>query len=225
MSTSHLPHHAQEQKIRHEDESEFALPARRSSSIRDQLAAWHANRGDRSFLRCMIPSLRQPVAGEEPETKNPFKIIRAVSPFGWLMFFSGWLAWTIDGYDFFCVSLTLDSLAEQFDVSPSSITTAITLTLLFRSLGAVIIGLCADRYGRKWTLVFNCLLIMVFELGSGFVNTYQQFLAVRSLFGIAMGGIWGCAAATGLENVPPIARGLCSGILQQGYSCGYLLAL
>lgn len=88
MSTSHLPHHAQEQKIRHEDESEFALPARRSSSIRDQLAAWHANRGDRSFLRCMIPSLRQPVAGEEPETKNPFKIIRAVSPFGWLMFFS-----------------------------------------------------------------------------------------------------------------------------------------
>lgn len=91
----------------------------------------------------------------------------------------GWLAWTVDGYDFFCVSLTLDSLAEQFDVDPSSITTAITLTLLFRSLGAVIIGLCADRYGRKWTLVFNCLLIMVFELGSGFVNTYQQFLAVR----------------------------------------------
>lgn len=91
----------------------------------------------------------------------------------------GWLAWTVDGYDFFCVSLTLDSLAKQFDVPPSSITTAITLTLLFRSLGAVIIGLCADRYGRKWTLVFNCLLIMVFELGSGFVNTYKQFLAVR----------------------------------------------
>lgn len=91
----------------------------------------------------------------------------------------GWLAWTVDGYDFFCVSLTIDSLAKQFDVPPSSITTAITLTLLFRSLGAVIIGLCADRYGRKWTLVFNCLLIMVFELGSGFVNTYNQFLAVR----------------------------------------------
>ncbi|OXC70502.1 hypothetical protein AYX13_00977 [Cryptococcus neoformans] len=224
MSTSNLSRQAQEHKLHHEDESAFVLPARRSSSIRDQLAAWHANRGGKSFLRCMIPSLRQPVAGEEPETKNPFKIIRTVPLFGWLMFFSGWLAWTVDGYDFFCVSLTLDSLAEQFDVDPSSITTAITLTLLFRSLGAVIIGLCADRYGRKWTLVFNCLLIMVFELGSGFVNTYQQFLAVRSLFGIAMGGIWGCAAATGLENVPPIARGLCSGILQQGYACGYLLA-
>lgn len=88
MSTSNLPPQAQEHKLHHEDESEFILPERRSSSIRDQLAAWHANRGDKSFLRCMIPSLRQPVAGEEPETKNPFKIIRTVSPFGWLMFFS-----------------------------------------------------------------------------------------------------------------------------------------
>lgn len=88
MSTSNLPPQAQEHKLHHEDESEFILPERRSSSVRDQLAAWHANRGDKSFVRCMIPSLRQPVAGEEPETKNPFKIIRSVSPFAWLMFFS-----------------------------------------------------------------------------------------------------------------------------------------
>ncbi|WVQ75950.1 hypothetical protein IAR50_005585 [Cryptococcus sp. DSM 104548] len=201
------------------------LPERkRSASIKDQLRGWHANRGDRSFLRSIIPSIRQPVGGEEPETKNPFKQLAAVPPYAWLLFFSGWLAWTVDGYDFFCVSLTLDQLAEQFGVSTSSITTSITLTLLFRSLGAVLIGVCADRYGRKWTLVVNCLFIMVFELGSGFVNTYKQFLAVRSLFGIAMGGIWGTAAATGLENVPPIARGICSGILQQGYAVGYLLA-
>jgi len=37
-------------------------------------------------------------------------------------------------------------------------------------------------------------------------------------------GIWGQAAATALENVPVAARGLCSGIMQQGYSVGYLLA-
>ncbi|WVQ83141.1 hypothetical protein IAT38_005279 [Cryptococcus sp. DSM 104549] len=214
-----------EPKEDHDGDSEDHMPIRhKSASIKDQLRGWHANRGDKSFLYSMVPRLRQPLDGEVAETKNPIKIFRSVSGFGWLMFFSGWLAWTVDGYDFFCVSLTLDSLAEQFDVSPKSITTAITLTLLFRSLGAVVIGLLADRYGRKWVLVANCLLIAVLELGSGFVNTYKEFLAVRSLFGIAMGGIWGCAAATGLENVPPIARGLCSGILQQGYACGYLLA-
>lgn len=101
----------------------------------------------------------------------------------------------MDGYDFFSVSLTAKLLAKQFDVDTKQITTAITLTLLFRSLGALVFGVLADRFGRKWTLVGNLILIAIFELGSGFCNTYAQFLAVRSLFGIAMGGIWGQAAA------------------------------
>lgn len=73
-------------------------------------------------------------------------------------------------------------------------------------------------------MVFNLLLVSILELGSGFVQTYEQFLGVRSLFGIGMGGIWGLAAATGLENLPVEARGLASGFLQQGYAVGYLFA-
>jgi len=56
------------------------------------------------------------------------------------------------------------------------------------------------------------------------VQTFPQFLAVRCLFGIGMGGIWGMATATALENMPAAPRGLFSGILQQGYAVGYLLA-
>lgn len=47
---------------------------------------------------------------------------------------------------------------------------------------------------------------------------------MRSLFGVAMGGIWGLAASTSLENLPVELRGLGSGIVQQGYAVGYLLA-
>lgn len=82
----------------------------------------------------------------------------------------------------------------------------------------------SDRFGRKWPLVFNLALIAVLELGAGFVQTFRQFLALRSLFGIGMGGIWGLAASTALENLPAEARGLASGVLQQGYAVGYLLA-
>lgn len=39
-----------------------------------------------------------------------------------------------------------------------------------------------------------------------------------------MGGLYGNAAATALEDCPPAARGLISGMLQQGYAFGYLLA-
>jgi MFS transporter, SHS family, lactate transporter len=88
----------------------------------------------------------------------------------------------------------------------------------------VIFGVLSDRFGRKWPLVFNLLLCAAFELGSGFVKTFHQFLALRSLFGIAMGGVWGLASSTALENFPVEARGLASGVLQQGYAFGYLIA-
>lgn len=122
-------------------------------------------------------------------------------------------------------------------------TTSITLTLLFRSIGAVginlfyvfahvshpsplqvIFGLISDRFGRKWPLVVNLFLISSLSLGCSFVQTYHQFLAVRSLFGVGMGGVWGLASASALENLPVEARGLASGILQQGYAGGYLIA-
>ena len=85
-------------------------------------------------------------------------------------------------------------------------------------------GIAADRYGRKWPFIVNNILFIILELGTGFCNTYKQFLACRALFGIAMGGLYGNAAATALEDCPPAARGLISGMLQQGYAFGYLLA-
>ena len=86
------------------------------------------------------------------------------------------------------------------------------------------LGIAADRYGRKWPFIVNNILFIILELGTGFCNTYQQFLACRALFGVAMGGLYGNAAATALEDCPEAARGLLSGMLQQGYAFGYLLA-
>lgn len=88
----------------------------------------------------------------------------------------------------------------------------------------LVLGIAADRYGRKWPFVVNNILFIVLELGTGFCQDYKQFLACRALFGIAMGGLYGNAAATALEDCPSAARGLISGMLQQGYAFGYLLA-
>lgn len=85
----------------------------------------------------------------------------------WLLFLSGFLAWSMDAFDFFSVSLTVPYLSKQFGKDTHDITTAITLTLLFRSLGAVIFGVISDRFGRKWPLVFNLIIVAILELGSG----------------------------------------------------------
>jgi SHS family lactate transporter-like MFS transporter len=95
---------------------------------------------------------------------------------------------------------------------------------MLRSVGAIIFGIAADRWGRKWPFIVNNILFIVLELGTGFTSDYSSFLACRALFGIAMGGLYGNAAATALEDCPSEARGIISGMLQQGYAFGYLLA-
>ncbi|KAG1721757.1 major facilitator superfamily domain-containing protein [Suillus lakei] len=114
-------------------------------------------------------------------------------------------------------SLTWVQWAQFWSGSFGKSTSAI-LTLLFRSVGAVIFGMISDRFGRKWPLVVNLILCGVLELGTGFVNTFSQFLALRALFGIAMGGIWGLSSSSALENLPVELRGPASGILQEGLS-------
>ena len=103
-------------------------------------------------------------------------------------------------------------------------TLAVTFVLMCRPLGGAFFGILADRYGRKWPFVANCSLLVIFVLVTGFCKTYAQFLAVRALFGIAMGGIYGNASATALEDCPEDARGLLSGLYQNGYPFGYVLA-
>jgi SHS family lactate transporter-like MFS transporter len=172
------------------------------------------------FIRNLVPRKQ---AHDHP--RRPLsQVLGELTFIQWLQFSSGWLAWTCDAIDFFNVALSVTALGAQFDKGPSSITTAITLTLLVRSIGAVFFGVLSDRFGRKWPLVANLLLCSSVQLGTSFVQTFPQFLAVRSLFGIAMGGVWGLASSTALENLPVEARGLASGVLQQGYAFGYLIS-
>ncbi|KAL9129434.1 MAG: hypothetical protein Q9217_002108 [Psora testacea] len=155
---------------------------------------------------------------------NPFKLLAMLNLQQWMFFLVAFIAWTWDAFDFFTVSLTVAQLGEQFDKKPSQITWGITLVLMFRSVGSVIFGIAADRYGRKWPFIVNNILFIFLELGTGFCHTYSEFLVVRAFYGIAMGGLYGNAAATALEDCPEEARGLISGMLQQGYAFGYLLA-
>ncbi|KAH7397140.1 major facilitator superfamily [Pyrenochaeta sp. MPI-SDFR-AT-0127] len=137
----------------------------------------------------------------------------------------GVFSWSWDAFDFHTATITYSELSKEFSRTYTQISVGITLTLMFRPFGAAIFGLAADRHGRQWPFIINNILLIIFELATGFCQTYEQFLAVRSLFGFAMGGIYGNAAATALEDIPDPAKGLFSGMYQNGYPFGYLLAV
>jgi SHS family lactate transporter-like MFS transporter len=138
--------------------------------------------------------------------------------------FAGFLGWTLDAFDFFLVVLSLTAIAKEFHRSDKEIAFSITLTLAFRPVGAFIFGLMADRYGRRIPLMIDLVFYSVVEVATGFAQTFTTFLVLRALFGIGMGGEWGVGASLAMEKVPPKLRGFLSGLLQQGYALGYLLA-
>lgn len=156
--------------------------------------------------------------------RNPISLLAQLSGRDWLFFIVGFAAWTADAFDFHALSIQQVKLAKYYNTSKTDVSTAITLTLLLRSVGAAMFGLAGDKWGRKWPMVLNMIILGVLQIATIYSSTFSQFLAVRSLFGLFMGGVYGNAIAMALENSPTDARGLMSGILQQGYSVGYVCA-
>jgi SHS family lactate transporter-like MFS transporter len=155
---------------------------------------------------------------------NPIALGRMLTPVQRKTFVAAFLGWTLDAFDFFIVTFVVKDIAEEFHRDRGQIIFALTLTLLLRPVGAVIFGIAADRLGRRGPLMVNILLYSFLELLSGFAPNLTIFLILRALFGIAMGGEWGVGAALALESMPAEARGFFSGLLQEGYAFGYLIA-
>src|SRR2546428_4796286 len=137
---------------------------------------------------------------------------------------AGFLGWTLDAFDFFLVVFALTAIAQEFHTSDAAIALSITLTLAFRPVGALLFGLLADRYGRRLPLMIDLVSYAIVEVLSGLAPSYRSFLVLRALFGIGMGGEWGVGASLAMEKAPARLRGVLSGLLQEGYAVGYLLA-
>ncbi|MGD0723641.1 MAG: MFS transporter [Roseiarcus sp.] len=137
---------------------------------------------------------------------------------------ASFLGWMLDAFDFFIMVFVFTDIAEEFHVELVSVTVAVFLTLAMRAVGAVIFGRLADRFGRRPLLMASVLCYSVIELLSGLAPGLASFLALRALFGVAMGGEWGVGSSLTMETIPRHWRGWVSGLLQSGYPGGYFLA-
>jgi SHS family lactate transporter-like MFS transporter len=135
--------------------------------------------------------------------------------------FSGWL---LDAFDFFLITFCLTAIAHEFHKSVAEASLLITATMVCRPLGGFLFGLLADRYGRRRPLMVNMGFFAIAGVLTGLVPSFNTLLIVRGLFGIVMGGTWGVGASLAMESAPAARRGLLSGVLQEGYAAGNVLA-
>lgn len=137
---------------------------------------------------------------------------------------AGFLGWTLDAFDFFVLTYVLSDVARDFHRTRPDIALTLTASLAMRPVGAIIFGLLADRYGRRLPLMLDVIFYSVVEVLSGLATSYRMFMVLRLLYGIGMGGEWGVGASLTMESVPARWRGILSGLLQEGYALGNILA-
>ncbi|MCU1663657.1 MAG: major facilitator superfamily 1 [Pseudonocardia sp.] len=139
-------------------------------------------------------------------------------------FIAALLGWTMDAFDYFIVVFVYADIARDFGVSLTRMAFLTTATLIMRPVGAIVFGLWADRKGRRIPLLVDVCFYSLVGFLCAFAPNFTVLLVLRMLYGIGMGGEWGLGAALAMEKIPVKRRGFFSGLLQQGYSMGYLLA-
>lgn len=142
----------------------------------------------------------------------------------WRAFFASLAGWSLDAFDFFIFVFCLRSISAEFHTDVKAVSEGLFLTLAFRPLGALVFGWLAEKYGRRPILMLNVVSYSAVQLATAFAPNLATVLALRAVFGFAMGGEWGVGAALALETLPAKGRGFFSGLLQEGYVIGYLLA-
>ncbi|MEZ0352569.1 MFS transporter [Mycobacterium sp. pR1184] len=139
-------------------------------------------------------------------------------------FIAAMLGWTMDAFDYFIVVFVYADIAKSFHISKAEVAFITTATLFMRPVGALIFGLWADRVGRRLPLMVDVIFYSVVGFLCAFAPNFTVLMILRLLYGLGMGGEWGLGAALAMEKVPVERRGFFSGLLQEGYAFGYLLA-
>jgi SHS family lactate transporter-like MFS transporter len=171
------------------------------------------------------PPAAGPSSDQEPPGKKPlFSSFRNLTAAQRHAFIACFLGWSLDAFDYFLLVFCVPAISADFHAKTSAVAEALFLTLAFRPVGAFLFGMLADRYGRKQTLMLNIACYSILELACAFSPSLPVLLVLRALFGIAMGGEWGVGAALAFESLPREGRGFFSGLLQEGYAVGYLVA-
>ena len=159
------------------------------------------------------------------ELINPIPGLREMTLRDWNYYGLGWFGWVLDAMDFFCVSVALPEIAITLNSTVAEVSWGVTLVLMLRAIGAIIFGLASDKFGRKKCYIIICILFIFVEVGTGFVQTYEQFLGVRAIFGILMGSMLPVCMVTAMESQPLRARSILSGLFPPAYCIGYIMAM
>lgn len=150
----------------------------------------------------------------------------------WLVCGLCFLVTFLDGFDLTVVGVALPKIADHLNSDPKVLGLALSAGQFGPLIGAVVLGMLADRYGRKWMLFISAVIFGVFTLLTMWITDVQQLALFRFLAGIGLGGAVPNALTFGSEYSPKRIRagivatmyaGMPAGAMVGGLLAAYLI--
>ncbi|GGL58491.1 MFS transporter [Sporolactobacillus putidus] len=134
------------------------------------------------------------------------------------------MAWIFDAFDYLMLTYIAVDIMKEFNVTAAVFGTVTSVTVLARLIGGALVGVIADKWGRRIPLITSMIWYGIFQLISGFSPTFTLLYVFRFLFGLGMGSMYSVGVPLLMETVPRNKRGLASGLLEIGFPAGGILA-
>ena len=134
------------------------------------------------------------------------------------------LSYLVDSYDLIVLAIAMPVLLTTLRISLPTGGLLGSATMVGAIVGSVVFGLMAENYGRRFTLLLSLLWL---GLGMGFVyfvSTWGQWMVLRFLTGVAIGGLWGPCSALVAEHWAPAFRARASSLVYSSFAIGAMLA-
>lgn len=141
----------------------------------------------------------------------------------YLVCFICFLVTFLDGFDLTVIGVALPKLAEHLASEPKELGLALSAGQFGPLVGAIVLGMLADRWGRKWMLFISTVSFGLFTFLTVYVTTPEELAACRFLAGIGLGGAVPNALTLGSEYAPKRFRAMIVASMYAGMPAGAMM--
>src|ERR1700722_18299373 len=118
----------------------------------------------------------------------------------------GFLVAMVDGYDTLMLAFIAPLISKEWALAPQTMGAIFASSYAGAALGATVIGIAADRFGRKTMLIVSLALIGAFTLLCSRSGTASQLMVLRAIAGLGLGGALSATTAITAAHAPPQQR-------------------
>ncbi|MFM0059722.1 MFS transporter [Paraburkholderia phytofirmans] len=120
----------------------------------------------------------------------------------------------------YCVQPLLPSFSTAFNVTPAQSSLSLSLTTAALALAVFVAGFVSEGWSRHKLMTLSLTLSALLTIGVSIAPQWHQLLVLRTLEGLALGGVPAVAMAYLAEEVHPDGLGLAMGLYVGGTAIG-----